>query len=230
MRGETLVIPDLSYSHKEWNLTYDEQTRCLSYMIRHLRDFCIMPKGLKARVTSIPSITKIVRLSAAEGYPGISLYEESDSRNDVNDIPDPFELERKLDAWITETGKQRLLELSAEETLTWQDVVEDTDNRIRTSMESSTQSAFEGTTMRLERVHKHSSNHRSEILSSEVCGCFYCTDIFPLSEIIEWVDEDENGVGKTALCPHCGIDSVIASTTEAVVTPDLLRKMHKRWF
>ncbi len=84
--------------------------------------------------------------------------------------------------------------------------------------------------MNLNRVHKHSSNHRNEILSSEVCGCFYCLSIYSPSEIEEWIDNDENRVGKTALCPKCGIDSVIASTNEIVVTPDLLREMHQRWF
>ncbi len=30
-------------------------------------------------------------------------------------------------------------------------------------------------------------------------------------EIAEWIDEDAEGVGHRALCPDCGIDSVIGS-------------------
>lgn len=128
MRGETLVIPDLMYVHKEWDLSYDEQVKCLSYLIRHLSNFCAMPQGLKARVTSVPSITWSVRASASEGYPGISLYAEDDADIDVNTAPNPLDLEEKLDLWIRETGKQQLLQLSAEKTRTWQDVVEAEDN------------------------------------------------------------------------------------------------------
>src|SRR5688572_5370679 len=58
-------------------------------------------------------------------------------------------------------------------------------------------------------AHAHSSNHRAEILDSSVCGCFYCLATFPPVEIQDWVDEDSGGQGQTALCPRCGIDSVI---------------------
>jgi len=43
-------------------------------------------------------------------------------------------------------------------------------------------------------AHKHSSNHRSELLASEKCGCFNCLETFPPASITEWLD-DENGVG-----------------------------------
>lgn len=37
------------------------------------------------------------------------------------------------------------------------------------------------------------------------CGCFYCLKIFDGIAIADWVDH-----GQTALCPHCGIDSIIS--------------------
>ena len=49
------------------------------------------------------------------------------------------------------------------------------------------------------------TRHRDEILTSEVCGCFYCLAVFPLSEIKKWVDSID-GIGQTALCPKCEID------------------------
>jgi hypothetical protein len=80
-----------------------------------------------------------------------------------------------------------------------------------------------------ERAHRHSSRHRVEVLSSERCGCYYCCAVFLPTEITEWTDEWE-GVGNTALCPRCGIDSVIGSTSGYPVTPEFLATMKARWF
>lgn len=79
-------------------------------------------------------------------------------------------------------------------------------------------------------AHKHSSNHRDEVLASNQCGCFYCTAVFPPPEIEEWTDEDEKGVGQTALCPRCGIDSVIGSESGYPITVEFLREMQRHWF
>ncbi len=49
-------------------------------------------------------------------------------------------------------------------------------------------------------AHTKSSNHRSELLASDHCGCFYCCKTFSPHEIIEWID-DIGEVGQTALCP-----------------------------
>jgi len=78
-------------------------------------------------------------------------------------------------------------------------------------------------------AHKHSSNHRQEILRSEMCGCFYCLDIFNASEINEWTD-DKDEVGQTALCPKCGIDSVIGSSSGYPITQEFLQEMKLHWF
>jgi len=47
---------------------------------------------------------------------------------------------------------------------------------------------------------------------TEVCGCFYCLERFTPNEIEEWID-DENGEKAlaTALCPKCGMDSVLGN-------------------
>ena len=85
------------------------------------------------------------------------------------------------------------------------------------------------------RAHVHSSNHRDEILRSTVCGCFYCRRIFGPASIEDWIDiEDwkdfDDGVGTTALCPKCGIDSVIGSASGFPVTPEFLARMNRYWF
>ncbi len=79
-------------------------------------------------------------------------------------------------------------------------------------------------------AHRHSSQHRNEVLQSEICGCFYCCEIFPPQTIHEWVDEDESGVGQTAICPRCGIDSVIGSASGFPIERSFLTRMHASWF
>jgi hypothetical protein len=74
-------------------------------------------------------------------------------------------------------------------------------------------------------AHARCSLHRAEILRSESCACFYCFASFPPAEIQEWVDE-----GETALCPRCGIDSVLGSASGLPLDENLLRSMHEHWF
>ena len=74
-------------------------------------------------------------------------------------------------------------------------------------------------------AHKSSSNNRQQIAQSEVCGCFYCLAIFAPSVIEEWVDNDD-----TALCPRCGIDSVLGSASGFPINKEFLHKMKVRWF
>ena len=75
------------------------------------------------------------------------------------------------------------------------------------------------------KAHDHSRRHRAEVLASELCGCFYCGATFVPSEILDWTDDEE-----TALCPRCGIDSVIGSAAEFPLTKEFLDEMHKYWF
>lgn len=76
------------------------------------------------------------------------------------------------------------------------------------------------------QAHKHSANHRAEIEASPSCGCFYCCEIFPAAEINEWIDDD-----TTAICPGCGIDSVIGSGSGfPVTTVEFLARMRRYWF
>ena len=79
-------------------------------------------------------------------------------------------------------------------------------------------------------AHQYSSNHREQVLESKQCGCFYCLEIFPPSKIDEWVDENENEIGQTALCPFCGVDSVIGSDSGVSITEEFLKAMHQVWF
>ena len=78
----------------------------------------------------------------------------------------------------------------------------------------------------LDAAHKHCIFHRAEIEASELFGCFHCRRSGPVAEITEWTDD-----GDTALCPKCGIDSVLGSASGFPVANGLfLGAMKRRWF
>ncbi len=74
-------------------------------------------------------------------------------------------------------------------------------------------------------AHARSIRHRDEIMQSESCGCFFCCAVFAPAGIEEWIDQ-----GQTALCPTCGIDSVIGSASGFPVTTEFLDRMKAHWF
>lgn len=80
-------------------------------------------------------------------------------------------------------------------------------------------------------AHRFSSGHMETLKKDSVCGCFYCLRIFNPSEIEEWIIDD-NPIDKdgTAICPHCGIDSVIGESSGFPITTEFLRGMKKCWF
>jgi hypothetical protein len=78
-------------------------------------------------------------------------------------------------------------------------------------------------------AHRHSIRHRQELLESQTCGCFYCLSVFVPSEIVKWTDQNE-GVGQTAICPRCGIDSVIGSSSGYTISKEFLSRMRAHWF
>lgn len=74
-------------------------------------------------------------------------------------------------------------------------------------------------------AHKHASRHRVELEASASCGCFFCFRTFPPASIKAWIDGKQ-----TALCPSCGVDSVIGSASTHRIDDAFLRKMHKHFF
>jgi hypothetical protein len=83
----------------------------------------------------------------------------------------------------------------------------------------------------LAEAHRHCSIHRDEINTSAICGCFYCLEIFPPQDIIEWLNDRIHGLdGQTALCPQCGIDSVIGAASGYPISREFLQAMRSRWF
>lgn len=77
-----------------------------------------------------------------------------------------------------------------------------------------------------EEAYKYSSNHRENLMKDEICGCFHCLKVFHPTEITNWLNE---GSG-TALCPYCGVDSVIGESSGYPIKKEFLEKMRKYWF
>lgn len=74
-------------------------------------------------------------------------------------------------------------------------------------------------------AHEHAFRQRELLEHSDGCACFYCFQTFSVSEITTWIDDN-----KTAVCPHCGMDSVIGSASGFPLTKAALRRMHARTF
>ena len=75
------------------------------------------------------------------------------------------------------------------------------------------------------KLHKCAINNRQQIKVADTCGCFYCKQIFYAGDVTEWTDD-----GNTAICPHCGVDSVICNEKDYVVTPEDLELLNKYYF
>lgn len=71
--------------------------------------------------------------------------------------------------------------------------------------------------------HKLSIRNRTILESGHLCGCFSCITVFPVSAIKEWTDD-----GQTAICPRCGIDSILPETVD--ISKANLTRMCERWF
>jgi hypothetical protein len=72
--------------------------------------------------------------------------------------------------------------------------------------------------------------HRAEILKSDRCRCFYCLASFKPADIQDWVDSEAQEPGQTALCPKCGIDSVIGSASGVPLDDAFFEQMRRFFF
>ncbi len=80
-------------------------------------------------------------------------------------------------------------------------------------------------------AHHFSSGNMPALKIDDLCGCFYCLNIFNPNEITEWIQGDAP-IDKdgTAVCPYCGVDSIIGKSSGFPITKEFLSKMKKHWF
>lgn len=80
-------------------------------------------------------------------------------------------------------------------------------------------------------AHAYSNNHKAALEKDNLCGCFYCLEMFPPSKIDEWIiDDNPCDYLGTAICPYCEIDSVIGESSGYPITKEFLAAMNKIWF
>ena len=75
-------------------------------------------------------------------------------------------------------------------------------------------------------AHEFCRNNMPALEKDSKCGCFYCLKIFDPSEITDYVQDTEG----SAICPYCGIDSVIGESSGYPITREFLQAMKKHWF
>ena len=73
-------------------------------------------------------------------------------------------------------------------------------------------------------VHHLSSGNLMGVETSSQCGCFCCCQTFPAVDVTEFAPD-----GITALCPLCGIDSVLPDSW-IKLSGELLDQMQLHWF
>ena len=69
------------------------------------------------------------------------------------------------------------------------------------------------------------SHNRDKLHKVNKCGCFYCLKIFNPQLITDWCDDN-----TTAICPFCGIDSIIYENKSYPLNKEFLEAMKKEWF
>lgn len=71
--------------------------------------------------------------------------------------------------------------------------------------------------------HQYSISNKQNVLSSHKCGCFFCKKIFDSHLISEHYINDKDG--ETAICPFCGVDSVLPDN-KVNLSVELLEDMY----
>ena len=77
---------------------------------------------------------------------------------------------------------------------------------------------------RLQAVYEHSRLNRRFMTPGGSCRCFHCLLGVAAEQIGQWIDD-----GQTALCPHCGIDSVLSNAIDAL-SDTLIQQLHAAYF
>lgn len=72
-------------------------------------------------------------------------------------------------------------------------------------------------------AHAYASRHRLQLEHSNIVACFYCLARSTYSDITRWIDN-----GETAMCPKCGIDSVLPVNEK--IDDVFLKGMQHYWF
>ena len=80
------------------------------------------------------------------------------------------------------------------------------------------------------QAHDDSNGDRQEIEQSDLAGCASCSTIFITSkEEIAYLEDGGPSDEWTALCPYCGVDSVIGSASGIPITEEFIAAATDYW-
>lgn len=77
----------------------------------------------------------------------------------------------------------------------------------------------------MKRLHAYASHNKELIEKSDRCYCFYCNANMGSGEIEKYLDKEE-----TALCPKCGVDSIIPDSIDEQIDENIISELHDYWF
>ena len=78
---------------------------------------------------------------------------------------------------------------------------------------------------KIQEAAEYSLYNRDGLEQSVLAGCYYCLEVYPATEVSRFIDD-----GKTALCPMCGIDSVLPGNAGFPLTHSSLLALKAFWF
>ena len=79
----------------------------------------------------------------------------------------------------------------------------------------------------LDAIHQRIFGNEQRLAVAKQAGCFDCLCIFPVHDIKAWVDDKPV---RTALCPKCSTDAVLADDGAIPFSVELLQAMHDAYF
>ena len=76
-------------------------------------------------------------------------------------------------------------------------------------------------------IHQLSFGNEQQLMLAKQAGCFDCLNVFPVIDIKAWVDDKPI---RTALCPKCSTDSVLADDGAVPFSCEMLKAVHNEYF
>ena len=67
------------------------------------------------------------------------------------------------------------------------------------------------------------TSNKTALQESTECACVYCLNKFDPREIKEWCYEKNMNDATTAICPYCGIDSIVPNKLINYTDNDLIK-------
>ncbi len=86
----------------------------------------------------------------------------------------------------------------------------------------------------LRAIQRYCTHNRALLERSTSAGCVCCGATFSPNDVKEWATDAEREPGESpmpsAVCPHCGRDSVLPSAAPVMLSPQLLAAVQQYWF